>query len=181
MVSKRQDEQDATAQFIDADIKPKPKKRRFGKSQDDLKDLVPINKATPILPSTTVQLSKTGVLQKSYSDQSKSEGQSIYQCLLMKPGTEILCTYYMAQMVERCTHILCKHMQICIKCRLCAKKCYSSTQMSLHLKMIHRVQKAEWFKLTPLLEGDVKKVTVEVLAANLQEMETIKDEPEEDE
>ena len=125
-VSKRQDEQDATAQFTDADIEPKSRKWRFGYCQDDLKDLVLINKATPILPSTTVKLSKIGVPQNSYSDQSKSEGQSIYQCLLMKPGTEILCTYYAAQMAAMCTHIQCKHIQICIKCRLCAKKCYSS-------------------------------------------------------
>ena len=65
---KRQDKKDAAAQFADANIEPKPQKWWFGKCWDDLKDLVPINKATPIMPSTTVKLSKTGVPQKSYSD-----------------------------------------------------------------------------------------------------------------
>ena len=146
-----------------------------------MKDLVPINKAKPTMPSTTVKLSENGVPQKSFSDRSKSEGQSIYQCLLMKPNTEIPCTYYTAQMAAMCMHIRCKHIKICIKCRLCAKKCYSSTQMSLHLKMIHRDQKADWFKPIPPLEGDIQEVSAEVLVANLQEIEAIKDEPEEDE
>ena len=53
--------------------------------------------------------------------------------------------------------------------------------MSLHLKTIHRGQKNEWFVPTPLLEGDVQEVTAEVLAENLQEIEAVKDEPEEDE
>ena len=72
-------------------------------------------------------------------------------------------------------------MKISIKCRLCAKKCYSSTQMSLHLKMIHRDQKNEWFEPTPLLEVDIEEVTAEVLAENLQEIEAVKDKPEGDE
>ena len=46
--------------------------------------------------------------------------------------------------------------------------------------MIHWDQKADWFEPSPLLEGDMKEVTTEVLAANLQEIEAIKDEPEED-
>ena len=60
MVSKSQDTLDAAAQFADAD-KPKPKCRKFGMCHDNLKDLVPIHKATPIMPSTTVKLSETGV------------------------------------------------------------------------------------------------------------------------
>ena len=111
-ISKKQDEEEATTQFIDATIEPKPKKHGFGKCRDNLKDLVPINKATPILPSTTVKLSKTGVPQKSCSDHSESEGQSIYRYHLMKPGTEIPCMYYAAQMAAMCTHIQCKHMKI---------------------------------------------------------------------
>ena len=53
--------------------------------------------------------------------------------------------------------------------------------MSLHLKMIHREQKTEWFEHTPTLEGDVKEILVEVLAANLWEIDAVKDKPEEDE
>ena len=119
-VSKKQDEKEAATQFADAEVEPKLKKHRFGKCQDNLKDLVPINKVTPILPSTRVKLSETGVPHKSYSDHSESEGQSIYHCFLIKPDTEIPCTYYMAQMAAMCMHIWCKHMKICIKCRLCA-------------------------------------------------------------
>ena len=73
-------------------------------------------------------------------------------------------------------------MQICISCRLCAKKCYSNTQMSLHLKVIHRDQKTDWFEPTPPLEGDIQEVTANVQpSANLQEIEAVKDEPKENE
>ena len=39
----------------------------------------------PIMPSTMVPLSETGVPKKSYGDRSESKGQSIYRCLLLKP------------------------------------------------------------------------------------------------
>ena len=58
-IFKAKDEQDAAKQFAGAP--PKPKKWCFGKCKDDLKDLAPISKAFPIIPSTTIKLSETGM------------------------------------------------------------------------------------------------------------------------
>ena len=58
-ISKAEDEKEAAIQF---DVgAPKTKRQHFGQCRDDLKDLVSINKAVPIIPSTTVKLSETGV------------------------------------------------------------------------------------------------------------------------
>ena len=64
-VSKADDEKEVAAQFEDG--APRAKKRCFGQCRDDLKDLVPISKAVPIVPSTMVKLSKTGVPHSYYS------------------------------------------------------------------------------------------------------------------
>ena len=93
-ISKAKDEQDTAKQFEGAP--PKPKKWHFGKCKDDLKDLVPISKAVPIIPSTTAKLSETGMPRSYYSPRVGSEGQSICRCLLKKLETEIDCTYYAA-------------------------------------------------------------------------------------
>ena len=170
-VSKAQDEQEVLEQLAATSSEPKPKKRKFGKCRDELKDLVPISCAILIMPSTTVKLSKTRVPHQSYSSRTESEGQSIYRCLLKNPGSDADCTYYAAQMATMCMHIHHKHLKLCIKCRLCPKKSYNSTQMSLHLKTIHHDQKDEWFEPTSPLEGNLEEVKTEVLAANLQEVE----------
>ena len=47
--------------------------------------------------------------------------------------------------------------------------------------MIHRDQTNDWFEPKPPLEGDMKEIMDEMLAANLQEIKAMKDEPEEDE
>ena len=139
---------------------------------------MPVNHATPIVPSTMVKLSKTGCLTSIIAVVPKV---SIYRCLLKKPESDVDCTYYAAQMDTMCTHIHRKHLKLYIKCRLCKKKSYSSTQMSLYLKTIHSNQEGEWFEPTPLLEGDLEEIKTEVLAANLQEVEDVIDEPDEDE
>ena len=64
-ISKAKDEQDAAKQFGDA--QPKPKTQHFGKCKDDLKDLIPISKAVPIIPSTTIKLSETGMPHAYYT------------------------------------------------------------------------------------------------------------------
>ena len=179
-VSKACDQQ-AEEQFSTASPEPKLKKQKFGKCCDELKDLVPPSQAMPIIPSTTVKLSETGVSPQYYSSRTKSEGQSIYRCLLKKPVSDVNCTYYVAQMATMCIHICRKHLKLCIKCRLCKKKSYSSTQISLHLKTIHSNQESEWFEPTPLLEGDLEEIKTEVLAPNLPEVKDAIDEPEEDE
>ena len=180
-ISKACDQQEAEEQFSTASPVPKPKKQKFGKCHDELKGLVPLSWALLIVPSTTVKLSETGVSHQYYSSRTESEGQSIYRCLLKKPGSDVNCTYYAAQMATMCTHIGQKHLKLCIKCRLCKKQSYSSTQISLHLKTIHSSQESEWFEPTPLLEGDLEEIKTEVLAANLQEAKDAIDEPEEDE
>ena len=90
-VSKADDEKDVAAQFDDG--APKAKKWHFSKCKDDLKDLVSVGKAVPIIPSTTVKLSKTGVPRAYYSKREGSKGQSIYRCLLKRPEMEIPCMY----------------------------------------------------------------------------------------
>ena len=170
-VSKADDEKEVATQFDDG--APRAKKQCFGQCRDDLKDLVPISKAVPIVPSTSVKLSETGVPHSYYSWQEASEGQSIYKCLLKKPKTEMPCSYYLAQMAAMTTHIHHKHLKICIKCCLCQRKSYLATTISLHLKTIHKNESAEWFKPTPLLEGDMVKITDEILAENLQEIKNV--------
>ena len=64
-VSKAEDAAEAAAQFADA---PKAKRHHFGQCHDDLPDLLPLNKAVPVIISTTIKLSKTGVPQAYYSD-----------------------------------------------------------------------------------------------------------------
>ena len=177
-VSKAQDQQEVAEQFAATSSEPKSKKWKFGKCRDELKDLVLISHAILIMPSTTVKLSETGVSCQSYSSHTESEGQSIYRCLLKKPGSDADCTYYAAQMATMCTHIHRKHLKLCIKCRLCPKKSYSSTQMSLHLKTIHRDQEGEWFEPASPLEGDLEEVKTKVLAANLQEVKDATTEPD---
>ena len=78
-VSKARDQKEAEKQFSTASLEPKPKKQKFGKCHDELKDLVPINRATLIIPSTTVKLSETGVSCQYYSSCTESEGQSNLQ------------------------------------------------------------------------------------------------------
>ena len=77
-VSKAHDQKEAEEQFSTVSLEPKPKKWKFGKCHDELKDLVPINHATLIVPSTTVKLSETRVSRQYYSSRTESEGQSIY-------------------------------------------------------------------------------------------------------
>ena len=173
-VSKADNEKEVATQFDDG--ASKAKKQCFGQYRDDLKDLVPISKAEPIVPSTTVKLSKTGVPHSYYSQWEASEGQSIYKCLLKKPETEMPCSYYLAQMAAMTTHICRKHLKICIKCCLCQKKSYLATTICLHLKTIHKNESAEWFEPTPLLEGDMVEITNEILAENLQEIENVSSE-----
>ena len=180
-VSKAQDQQEAAEQFAATLSELKPKKWKFGKCCDELKDLVPIGYAIPIMLSTTVKLSETGVPHQSYSSHTESEGQSIYRCLLKNPGSDADCMYCTAQMAAMCMHIHRKHLKLCIKCRLCPKKSYSSAQMSLHLKTIHCDQEGEWFKPTLPLEGDLEEVKTEVLAANLQEVKNATAELDDDE
>ena len=180
-VSKAQDQQEVAEQFAATSLEPKPKKQKFGKCHNELKDLVPIGSAIPIMPSTTVKLSETGLPRQSYSSHTESESQSIYRCLLKSPGSDADCSYYTAQMATMCTHICRKHLKLCIKCRLCPKKSYSIIQMSLHLKTIHCNQEDECFEPTPPLEGDLEEVKTEVLAANLQEVENTTAELDDDE
>ena len=68
---------------------------------------------------------------------------------------------------------------MCIKCRLCDKKSFSSTTMSMHLCSAHSKSQNDWFELVPALEGDVTEVTDVLLAENLQEIEEVKVELEE--
>ena len=79
-VSKAQDQQEVVEQFAATSLEPKPKKCKFGKGHNELKDLVPIDHAILIMPSTTVKLSETGVPHQSYSSHAESESQSIYRC-----------------------------------------------------------------------------------------------------
>ena len=78
MVSKKRDQEKVAAQSADAD-ELKPKHQRFSKCCDELMDLVPLNRATPIMPSTTAKLSETGVPEKSHSSWQESEERSIYR------------------------------------------------------------------------------------------------------
>ena len=57
---------------------------------------------------------------------------------------------------------------------------FLTTTISLHLKTVHHNAKAEWFEPIPLLEGDTKEVTEQILAANLQEVESVKTELDEE-
>ena len=144
-VSKAEDAAEAAAQFADA---PKAKRCHFGQCHDDLPDLLPLNKVVPVIPSTTIKLSETGVPQAYYSDREGSEGQSIYKCYLKHPGTETTCSYWSAQLAAMTTHIHQKHLKICVKCHLCSKRFYSTTAIVKHLKLIHRDQQNEWFDNT---------------------------------
>ena len=127
-VSKAEDAAEAAAQFADAP--PKAKWRRFGQCHDDLPDLLLLNKAVPVIPSTTIKLSETGVPRAYYSDREGSEGQSIYKCYLKRPGMETTCSYWSAQLTAMTTHIRRKHLKICVKCRLCSKRSYSTTAIA---------------------------------------------------
>lgn len=176
IVSKTEDEKEAADQF--SSEAPRAKRRRFGQCRDELKDLVPLEKAMPIIPSTTIKLSETGVSRKFYSDREASEGQSIYRCLLTNPDTETPCSYYAAQMAAVTTHIRRKHLKVCIQCRLCDKRTYSANTMSVHLKMAHKEQSADWFEPTPPLEGDTTEVTDRILAESLQEIEATAEDPQ---
>ena len=177
-ITKEQDVQDAAAQFPDT-TEPKAKRRHFGQCQDTLKDLTPLGKAAPLLPSTTVKLSKTGVSRHQYTSREESKGQSIYRCKLLKPDSTEDCTYYAAQLAAMCNHIHRKHLGICIKCRLCNRKSFSSTTMSMPLHSAHPNSQNDWFEPVPALEGDVTEVTDVLLAENLQEIEGVKMEQEE--
>ena len=84
--SKEQDVTGVAQQF--SDTPPKPKRGKFGKCKDDLPDLVPLHKVVPIIPSTTIKLSETGVPCSYYSTREGSEGQSIYRCFLKRLETE---------------------------------------------------------------------------------------------
>ena len=48
--------------------------------------------------------------------------------------------------------------------------------MSVHLKTVHHTSANEWFEPTPTLKGDITEVTSEILTANLQEIEEVKEE-----
>ena len=51
--------------------------------------------------------------------------------------------------------------------------------MSIHSKTIHHDSTNEWFEPTPALKGDITEVTDEILTANLQEIDEVKEEQEE--
>ena len=85
-ISKAHDQQEAEEQFSTVSLEPKPKKWKFGKCRDELKDLVPLSQAMLIVPLTTVKLGETGMSCQYYSSHIESEDQSIYRCLLKKLG-----------------------------------------------------------------------------------------------
>ena len=93
-ISKAEDAAEAAAQF--EIFAPRAKRRKFGQCRDDLPDLIPLSQAVPIIPSTTIKLSETGVPRAYYSSREGSEGQSIYKCFLKRPGIEDACTYWLA-------------------------------------------------------------------------------------
>ena len=122
-ISKAHDQQEAEEQFSTVSPEPKPKKWKFSKCHDELKDLVPISHAMPIVPSTTVKLSETRVFCQYYSSCTKSEGQSIYRCLLKKkPGSSVNYTYYATQMATMSTYIHQKHLKLCNKLQIVQEK-----------------------------------------------------------
>ena len=51
--------------------------------------------------------------------------------------------------------------------------------MSVHLCTVHPNEQNDWFEPVPALEGDVVEVTDKILVENLQEIKTVKEEPEE--
>ena len=85
-ITKEQDIQDAAAHFADT-TEPKAKRRRFGQCRDTVKDLVPLGKAAPLLPSTTVKLSETGVSHCQFTSQEESEARAStdVNCLSLTP------------------------------------------------------------------------------------------------
>ena len=91
---------------------------------------------------------------------------------------ETTCSYWSVHLAAMTTHIRQKHLKVCVKCCLCSKRPYSTTTIVKHLKLIHHDQQNEWFDLIQLLEGDKIEVTNAVLAANLQDVENIKADPD---
>ena len=68
---------------------------------------------------------------------------------------------------QACTHVCCKHLGVCVKCKLCDKRSFRSVDIQKHCHIIHRDEESEWFELVPALEGDVVEVTKDTLEANI--------------
>ena len=130
-------------------------------------DKVKLKQATPIIPSTSVRLHQTGVPSHYVSERmgsketTGSEKQSVYRCMFSG------CDYVTAQHAQCHTHVCCKHLGVCIQCRLCPRQSYRSVDIQKHLKIIHRDEEDRWFEPTPELEGDIVEVSSNTLRANI--------------
>ena len=137
-------------------------------------DKVKLKQAMPIILSTSVRLHQTGVPSHYVSERvgSKetmgSEKQSVYRCMFSG------CDYVMAQHAQCHTHVCCKHLGVCVQCRLCPHRSYRSVDIQKHLKIVHRDEEDRWFEPTPELEGDIVEVSSNTLRANIA---LIKSEP----
>ena len=155
-------------------VPPKKECKKSSQSPDKLK----LKLATPIFPSMTVGLHQTGVSSHYISERARSQGQSVYRC--MYAG----CDDVTAQHAQCHTHMHCKHLRVCIQCRLCPHRSYRSVDIQKHLRDIHQDQEDCWFEPTPDLKGDIVEVSSEILKANIalvkQEAITLTEEEDEE-
>ena len=106
-----------------------PKKQHKKSSQGPSK--VKLKLATPIIPSTTVGLHQTGVPGHYVSEHAGSQDQSVYRCMYVG------CDYVTAQHAQCHTHMHCKHLRVCIQCRLCPCRSYRSVNIQRDLRDAH--------------------------------------------
>ena len=106
-------------------------------------------------------LHQTGVPGHYISECAGSQDQSVYRCMYVG------CDYVTTQHAQCHTHMHCKHLRVCIQCRLCPCRSYRSVNIQRHLRDIHQDQEDHWFEPILDLEGDIMEVSSDTLKANI--------------
>ena len=154
-------------------------------------DLVKLQDATCLFPTTSVKLCWTGVTkamyQQDYTFQPSSKGQgqtkiSRYSCMLYLPDSaDRKCNYQTSNAGQMWTHICQCHLGICIQCKSCVNmKSFCTCDMATHLWEVHSERAHEFYDALPNLSGMQAEDVSAEMAQRLREADVETDSSDSD-
>ena len=149
---------------VDSDTKRKQTAKKSRITRLRHPNLVKLQDATCLFPTTSVKLCWTGVTkamyQQDYTFQPSSKGRgqtkiSRYSCMLYLPNsTDRKCNYQTSNAGQMGTDIFHCLLGICIQCKSCINvKSFCTCDMASHLWDVHSERAHEFYGALPDLSG----------------------------
>ena len=153
-----------TPEPVDSDMKRKQTAKKSHITRLRHPDLVKLQDATCLFPSTSIKLCWTGVTKAMYQQDymfqpnSKDQGQtkiSRYSYMLYLPdSTDRKCNYQTSNAGQMGIHIRQCHVGICIQCKSCVNvKSFHTCDMATHLRDMHSERAHKFYDALPDLSG----------------------------